>query len=80
MTISLNIPKPRQPQDRVECLTVTVAETAEMLGVCEKTIYNLVQAGTLQKVPIGRRTLFSKKAVLALVDGAVGVEAPPASH
>lgn len=35
--------------------TLTVAEAAEILGVCERTIYRAVRAGTVPNVRYGRR-------------------------
>lgn len=43
----------------IERLTASVAEAAEMLGVSERTVYNLTKSGRLPHKKIGTRILYS---------------------
>ena len=51
-----------------EVLTYSVAETAQVLGVSEPTIYRLVSRRLLRPMPGLRHKRFSKRQVLAYVD------------
>lgn len=42
---------------------VSIAEAAELLGVSTRTILRLADAGDLQRVRIGRRTLFEPRVI-----------------
>lgn len=50
-------------------LLVTPAETARLLSLAPRTIYALVEAGTLPCVRFGRSVRIPRKAVLALAAG-----------
>ncbi len=39
---------------------LTVKDVTEILGVCEKTVYNLIQTQTLHGIRIGQRYYISK--------------------
>ena len=47
----------------------TVAETAETLGVCRQTVWNLIKRGELESVKIGRARRVKAASVLSLIDG-----------
>lgn len=44
-----------------ETLTLSVAEAAEQLGVCIKTVYNLTHRADFPVIRIGRRTRISRE-------------------
>ena len=50
---------------------LTVEETSELLGVCTKTVYNLIKRGELKKLNVGRVFRIPKIYVLAYL----GIEA-----
>ena len=56
------IPAPAAP---LEALTYSVAETAQVLGVSEPTIYQLVSRRLLRPMPGLRHKRFSMRQVLA---------------
>lgn len=58
------------PVDSLEALTYSVTETAQVLGVSEPTIYRLVYRRLLRPMPGLRHKRFSKRQVLAYVNGA----------
>lgn len=47
-------------------LLVGVDETCEQLGVGRNSVYNLINAGKLQVVKVGPRTLITTASILAL--------------
>lgn len=49
-------------------LVASAAETAQMLGVSERHIYDLLDEGVLPEVTLGRRRLVPVWAIHALVD------------
>lgn len=56
-------PKPGSPA------LLTVAATAETLGVCRQTVWNLISRGELESVKIGRARRVKAASVLALING-----------
>lgn len=54
----------------MEPLTVTVDGAKKVLGIGHTKIYELIGAGKLQTVKIGRRTLVKTDSIRALVDQA----------
>lgn len=44
-----------------ERLTMSIAEAAMELGVCEKTVYNLTHRQDFPTIKIGRRTRISRE-------------------
>lgn len=44
-----------------ESLTISVAEAAEQLGVCTKTVYDLTRRPDFPAIKIGRRTRVSRE-------------------
>ncbi len=59
----LAAPKPGAPA------LITVAATAETLGVCRQTVWNLINRGELESVKIGRARRIKTASVLALING-----------
>jgi excisionase family DNA binding protein len=52
---------------KLEPLTVSVAEAAELLGVSARSVWLMLAKGTLPATRLGRRTLVPLAAVKALV-------------
>lgn len=46
-----------------------VEEVAELLGVHPRTVYDYANAGEIPHRRLGRRLLFSRRAILAWVEG-----------
>jgi excisionase family DNA binding protein len=55
----------------MERLTVTVTEAAVILGVSRTSAYELVRAGTLPSVRLGRRIVITRRSLEDLVGGAL---------
>ena len=55
----------------MERLTVTVTEAAEILGVSRTSAYELVRAGTLPAVRLGRRIVIRRTTLEELVGSAL---------
>jgi excisionase family DNA binding protein len=61
---------PPKPQDiPPERIGVSAKAAAEMLGVCERTIWNLAKANKIRSVRIGKRVIVSVQSLRELVDG-----------
>jgi len=56
---------------------LTLAEAANLLKVCEKTAGKLAQTGELPARRVGNQWRFSRRAVLAHIEGD---SLPPATH
>jgi excisionase family DNA binding protein len=54
----------------MEPITVTVDGAKKALGLGHTKIYELIGAGTLQTIKVGRRTLVKTASIRALVDQA----------
>ena len=54
------------------CLTVTVEEAAELLGVSRTSAYEYVRTGKLPAVRLGRRLLIPKVVITALLETTLG--------
>ena len=54
----------------MEPLTVTVNGAKQALGLGHTKVYELINAGTLKTVKVGRRTLVKTDSIRALVDQA----------
>lgn len=52
-----------------KCMTCTVAEAAELLGISRGTAYEYVRAGELPSVRLGRRLMVPKHRLEALLNG-----------
>jgi excisionase family DNA binding protein len=56
---------------RVEPVSYTVADATAALGIGKTTLYELIEAGKLRKIKIGKRTLIPASDVRALAEGQV---------
>jgi excisionase family DNA binding protein len=54
----------------MEPVTVTIADTQRVTGLGRTKLYELIGAGRLQTIKIGRRTLVKTDSIRALVDQA----------
>jgi len=54
------------PASTVEKVLVPIRETCAALGVGRNSVYNLINAGKLETVKIGRRTLVKADSIRAL--------------
>jgi len=54
------------PAGSIEPLTVSIKDTAQLLGVGRSTIYRLIGEGRLQCVKIGRRALIKAASIRTL--------------
>ena len=57
-----------EPATALEPLLITVAETAEVLGVGRTTVYELITSGDLEVVHIGRSARVPVASTRAFVD------------
>ncbi len=48
---------------------VTIAETAERLGLCRASIYNMVTRGEIRIIKFGRATRIPESELTRLIDG-----------
>ena len=53
---------------QVERMAVCVEEAAEMLGLGRSTVFELVKAGSLASVKVGKRRLIPIRELAALLD------------
>jgi excisionase family DNA binding protein len=58
-------------------LTVTVTEAAEILGVSRTSAYELVRAGTLPSVRLGRRIVVTRHALEELLGAPLPAQRAP---
>jgi excisionase family DNA binding protein len=58
-----------QPGHDTEPLTLTVPETARLLGIGVNQCYAAVAKGELPAIKIGRRLLISRQKLLAMLNG-----------
>jgi excisionase family DNA binding protein len=57
---------PRPEPDRVDRLTLSVTEAAEMIGISRALAYDLVARGELPSVRLGHRVVVPKASLLAM--------------
>lgn len=55
--------------------TMTVTETAEMLGISRSSAYECVRAGSIPSIRLGRRIVIPKQAVARILDVAAQLPA-----
>jgi excisionase family DNA binding protein len=60
---------PREQLTRAEVCSVRPATAAEMLGVCRDTVYELMRAGQLRSVRVGRARLIPLAALQEFLAG-----------
>jgi len=70
-TTSATFQIPAKPDDQpnIEQLGVSAKVAAEMLGVCERTMWRLAKNGHVRSIRIGKRVIFSVQSLRELVDG-----------
>ena len=51
-------PKTETPEKKIEPLAVNSKDAAMMLGVCERTVSTLAQAGKIHRKKVGWRSLY----------------------
>jgi len=54
----------------MEPLTITIQNTKAALGLGHTKVYQLINAGKLETVKVGRRTLVKTSSIRALVEAA----------
>ena len=61
-------PKQATPEKQIEPLAVNSRQAAKLLGVSEKTIFNLTRDGKIHRKKIGWRTLISVASLKAFLE------------
>jgi excisionase family DNA binding protein len=51
----------------MERITISVADTAQTLGICRGTVYNLIARGKLRSAKVGTRTVVSTASIRELL-------------
>ena len=65
------LPKPKnEPTEQIERIGVSAKRAAEMIDVCERTIWNLAKEGKIRAIRIGKRVIISVQSLREFVDGA----------
>lgn len=54
---------------KVERLTVSAAEAAEMLGICQRTLWTLTKEKQIPCIRVRRRVLYSLETIQKIVAG-----------
>lgn len=54
---------PLQPSPEDVKMTLTVPEAAQLVGICKPKMYELVRAGKLRAVKVGKKTLISRQSL-----------------
>ena len=62
------ITKSKVVEKPVEALAVNGKDAAKMLGVSERTVFNLVQAGKIVRKKIGWRSLYPVASIKAFLE------------
>jgi excisionase family DNA binding protein len=57
-----------QPSQAIEPLTLSIKDTAQLLGIGRSTIYRLIGDRQLQTVKIGNRTLIKTASIRGLIE------------
>ena len=61
-------PKKDTPKSQVEPLAVSSKDAAKMLGVSERTVFNLAQAGKIACKKVGWRSLYPISSLKAFLE------------
>ena len=56
-----DIPQQSSPENKV---TLTVSEAAEMIGISKPSMYEVVRAGKVRSVKVGKKILISRQSLL----------------
>ena len=75
ITIPAKPEYPVQP-DAIERIGVNVRTAAEMLGVCERTMWTLAQSEKVRTTRVGKRVIFSVQSLREFIDGAKNADNP----
>jgi len=59
----------RKQSDYIERIGVSVKRAAEMLDLCERTIWTLIKDGKIRSIKVGMRTIVSVQSLRELIDG-----------
>ena len=59
-----DIPQKSSPMNAK--VTLTVPEAAELIGVCKPTMYEMVRAGKVRSVKVGKKILISRQSLMDL--------------
>ena len=59
-----DIPQKSSPMNAK--VTPTVPEAAELIGVCKPTMYEMVRAGKVRSVKVGKKILISRQSLMDL--------------
>lgn len=51
----------------MERMTISIAATAQTLGICRGTVYNLINRGKLRSAKVGARTVISTASIRELL-------------
>ena len=56
-----DIPQQSSPENKV---TLTVSEAAEMIGISKPSMYEVVRAGKVRSVKVGKKILISRQSLM----------------
>jgi excisionase family DNA binding protein len=65
----INIPIKPKEQIAIERIGVSVKEAATMLGLCERTVWKLINNNKIKTIRIGRRVIVSVQSLRDFVNG-----------
>lgn len=65
----LAAPRKSTASARPERLAVSIREAGEMLGVCERTVYYMIERGEILSRKAGSRTLISLESLRRFMEG-----------
>lgn len=60
----LNNDIPQQSSPVNAKVTLTVPEAAELIGICKPTMYEMVRAGKVRSVKVGKKILISRQSLM----------------
>ena len=64
----IQIPPQEKTTDEVERIGVSADVAAKMIGVSTRTIWNLINAGQIRCVKLGKRSIISVQSLRELID------------
>ena len=62
MHLDNDIPQNTSPDDTK--VTLTVAEAAQLMGICKPTMYEMVRAGKVRSIKVGKKILISRASLM----------------
>lgn len=60
-TLKNDIPQQSSPENKV---TLTVSEAAELIGISKPSMYEVVRAGKVRSVKVGKKILISRQSLM----------------